>query len=68
MHGRDAPGDLELAACVVDLDAGEFVLPCSANSSAKMRYRIGSSLESVPLKSKMTAPGAIGRRSLGYAP
>jgi hypothetical protein len=32
------------------------------------RYRIGSSLESVPLKSKMTAPGAIGRRSLGYSP
>ena len=50
----------EARELVVVLAAAESGLPCSAKSCRKISQRIGSSSESVPLKSKMIARTGIG--------
>src|SRR5437773_594391 len=49
ISGSDSPASSSKYSCA---DSGR---PCSAKSSQKISQRIGSSCESVPLKSKMTA-------------
>src|SRR2546430_8534179 len=49
ISGSESPASSSKYSCA---DRGS---PCSANSSQKISQRIGSSCESVPLKSKMTA-------------